>query len=254
MNWLLEPSVSTFGPEIDRLYYVILVITGVVFVLTEFLLIYFLIRYRKRDGQKAEYIHGSTRAEVIWTAVPFVIVLALGLMSKPVWDRIKDPSVFPDDAYEIRLLARQFEWESQYAGSDGDFDADDAFTVLNQLHIPANRPVILHLESQDVIHSLFVPAFRVKQDAMPGRSIPVWFEVTEPGEYELGCAELCGLGHYRMSGRVVVHPDDEFETWTSERRAGRSGSASTVAERDPPQRDPPDGSAESDESDGAGDG
>lgn len=231
MNWLLEPSVSTFGPDIDRLYYIILIITGIVFVLTEGLLVYFLIRYRKRDGQHAEYIHGSTRAEVIWTAVPFVIVLALGLMSKPVWDRIKDPSVFPDDAYEIRLVARQFEWESHYAGSNGSFDAEDGFSVLNQLHLPVDQPVILHLESEDVIHSLFVPAFRVKQDAIPGRTIPVWFEVTEPGEYELGCAELCGLGHYRMSARVVVHPQDEFDAWTAERMASRTGTPPSLAGR-----------------------
>lgn len=229
MNWLLEPSVSTFGADIDRLYYIILIITGIVFVLTEGLLVYFLIRYRKRDGQRAEYIHGSTRAEVIWTAVPFVIVLGLGLMSKPVWDQIKDPSVFPDDAYEIRLVARQFEWESHYAGSNGSFDADDGFSVLNQLHIPVDQPVILHLESEDVIHSLFVPAFRVKQDAIPGRTIPVWFEVTEPGEYELGCAELCGLGHYRMGARVVVHPQDEFDAWTAGRRASRPGTPRSLA-------------------------
>jgi cytochrome c oxidase subunit II len=223
MNWLLEPSVSTFGPDIDRLYYIILIITGIVFVLTEALLIYFLIRYRKRDGQKAAYVHGSTRAEVIWTAVPFAIVVALGLMSKPVWDRIKDPAVFPQNAFEIRLEARQFEWEAFYPGASGELGAEDGFSTLNQVHVPVNQPVILHLESTDVIHSFFVPAFRLKQDAVPGRTIPVWFEITEPGEYELGCAELCGIGHYRMDGRVFVHSQDEFDSWFLERRAAALG-------------------------------
>lgn len=238
MNWLLDPSVSTFGPDIDRLYYIILVITGIVFVVTEALLIYFLIRYRKRDGHRAEYVHGSTRAEVIWTAVPFVIVLALGLMSKPIWDQVKDPTMFPEDAYEIRLMARQFEWESHYAGADGDFDAEDAFTVLNRVHVPVNRPVILHLESEDVIHSLFVPRFRVKQDAIPGRSIPVWFEVTETGDYELGCAELCGTGHTQMQGTVTVHSEADFEAWMADRRVAARGSVEpALAGRSDPVED-----------------
>lgn len=235
MNWLLDPSVSTFGPDIDRLYYIILFITGVVFVLTEGLLVYFLVRYRRRPGQRAEYIHGSTRAEVIWTAVPFLILVALGLMSKPVWDRVKEPSVFPQDAYELRLVARQFEWEAHYPGANGDPDAPDAFSVLNRFHVPANEPVVIHLEAEDVIHSFFVPRFRLKQDAIPGRSIPIWFEITEPGEYDLGCAELCGLGHYSMDGMVIVQSRSEFDAWNAERRtaaleaagavvAGRSGS------------------------------
>ncbi len=223
MNWLLEPSVSTFGPEIDRLYYIILVITGIVFFITQFLLVYFLIKYRKREGRTAAYTHGSTRAEILWTAVPFVVVLMLALISKPVWDEIKDPALFPEDAYEVTVVARQFEWEAQYAGSNGEFDADDSFTVLNRLHVPVNQPVIVHLESADVIHSFFVPRFRLKQDALPGRSIPMWFEVTEPGEYELGCAELCGLGHYRMDGLVIVHTEEEFEAWKAERLAAAGG-------------------------------
>ena len=230
MNWLLEPSVSTFGPDIDRLYYIILVITGIIFLLTQFLLIYFLIKYRRRDGRKAEYTHGSTRAEILWTAIPFVIVLGLALISRPVWDEIKDPGLFPEDAYEVVVMARQFEWETHYAGSNGEFDAEDSFTVLNRLHVPVNQPVIVHLESEDVIHSLFVPRFRLKQDALPGRSIPMWFEITEPGEYELGCAELCGIGHYRMDGMVVVHTQEEFEDWKAERLAAAGGGAAEPEE------------------------
>lgn len=229
MNWLLDPSVSTYGPEIDRMYYIILVITGVVFVLTEFLLIYFLIKYRKRDGRKAEYIHGSTRAEVIWTAVPFVIVLALALMSMGLWERIKDPASFPEGAFEIMVEARQFEWAATYAGADGEFGTDDDFVLTNRMNIPANQPVILHLSSTDVIHSFFVPDFRVKQDALPGRTIPIWFEATTPGDYVLGCAELCGIGHYRMRGTITVQSTSDFEGWQQEQFAARAGEAPQVA-------------------------
>jgi cytochrome c oxidase subunit II len=228
MNWLLDPSVSTFGPDIDRLYYIILFITGVVFVLTEGLLIYFLIRYRRQPGRRAEYIHGSTRAEVIWTVVPFVIVVALGLMSKPVWDRAKEPSLFPEGAYELRVVSRQFEWEAHYPGANGNHDAPDAFSVLNRVHVPVNEPVIIHLESEDVIHSFFVPRFRVKQDALPGRSVPVWFEITEEGEYQLACAELCGIGHYRMDGVVVVQSRAEFDAWRTERQIAALNAAGAV--------------------------
>lgn len=226
MNWLLDPSVSTFGPDIDRLYYIILLITGVIFVATQALLVYFLIRYRRRDGQRAEYSHGSTKAEVIWTVVPFVIVLWLAIVSKNVWDQVKDPALIPEDAYEIGVMARQFEWISTYGGADGVLGTDDDFTLLNRLHLPVNRPVRIVLEAEDVIHSFWVPALRVKQDALPGHQIFVWFEITEPGEYTLACAELCGTGHFRMDGVVVAQSEDEFEAWKAERIAERAGDRS----------------------------
>lgn len=226
MDWILDPSFSTFGPEIDRMYYIILVITGIVFVATEALLVYFLVRYRKRDGQKAAYVHGSTKAEVIWTAVPFVIVLTLALMSRPIWDQTKNPDHFPENGYEIHLSARQFEWEATYAGSDGEFGTGTDFTLLNRLNVPVDRPVIIHLSAEDVIHSFFAPELRVKQDAVPGMVTALWFEVTEPGEYVLGCAELCGTGHFQMGGVIVAQSDAEFEAWEAEQVARIDGASS----------------------------
>ncbi len=221
MDWTLPTAVTTYAADIDRLYYLILVITGVVFLLTQFLLFWFLFRYRRREGVPAAYIHGSTKAEIAWTAVPFVIVVALGLMSKSVWDEVKDPARFPDGAYEIHVEARQFEWEARYAGGDGVFGTDADFTLLNRVHVPVNRPVVVHLTAADVIHSFFVPAFRVKQDAVPGMTIPIWFEVTEAGDYSLGCAELCGVGHFRMDGRVIALSEADFAAWEAERIAAR---------------------------------
>ncbi len=223
MNWFLPPSVSTFGPDIDRLYYIILVITGIVFVITEFALIYFLIKYRKREGHKAEFIHGSTKAEIIWTAVPAVIVVALGLMSAGLWTDIKDPSRIPAGSYELILNGRQFEWEAIYAGADGVLETGDDFTLLNQINVPVDRPVTVHLRAEDVLHSFFLPDLRVKQDAVPGMSIAVWFEATETGEYTIGCAELCGLGHYTMDGVLVVQSTSEFEQWETDQVAAVEG-------------------------------
>lgn len=217
MNWLLPPGASTFAADIDRLYYLILVITGIAFVVVEGGLLWFLIKYRARPGRKAHYTHGSLKAEVLWTAVTAVTVIVLGLMSGGVWDRIKGADSVPDGALPLAVLAKQFEWHVTYPGPDGRLGSPDDFTIRNQMHIPVNRPVSVRLTAEDVIHSFNVPAFRLKQDAVPGMEIVAWFEATEPGDYELGCAELCGLGHYKMRAVVTVHTAEDYERWLSER-------------------------------------
>lgn len=214
-SWLLPESFSTFGPEIDRIYYVILWITAVVFVLTEGMLLYCIVRFRHQEGRRAAFYHGSTRLEVVWTTVPLVIVVGLALMSKGVWDRVKRD--VPDGALEVIVSARQFEWHVTYPGEDGVLGGADDFTMRNQLHVPLNRPVVVHLRSDDVLHSFFLPELRVKQDAVPGKNIRVWFQATAPGEYTLGCAELCGTGHTTMSGTLTVHSPDDYEAWLRSR-------------------------------------
>ena len=216
MNWSLPESVSTFGAEIDSIYYLILAITGVIFFAVEALLVYFIIRYRHKEGRKAAFIHGNARAEVIWTVIPFLILVFLAFKSREVWVAVKDPARFPADALELRVAAKQFEWNVTYPGPDGRLDTGDDFVRRGQLRIPVNRPVRVTLTAEDVIHSFFLPEFRVKQDAVPGMEIPVWFEATRTGEFVLGCAELCGLGHYRMKGTVTVHTAEEFDAWQRE--------------------------------------
>jgi cytochrome c oxidase subunit 2 len=114
------------------------------------------------------------------------------------------------------LHAQQFEWTVTYRGPDGQLGTADDFTLRNQLHIPVNQPVVMRMTAEDVIHSFFVPAFRLKQDAVPGMTINVWFQATETGEYELACAELCGLGHYRMRAMVTVHSVDDYQRWLAD--------------------------------------
>ena len=171
MSWILPSSASTFAGEIDFLYYLILVITGIAFVVVEVGLIVFMIKYRARPGRKAEYIQGSTKAEIIWTAVPAVTLVIIGLMSGGVWNTIKGRNSVPADAIPYGLHAQQFEWNVTYRGPDGQLGTADDFTVRNQLHIPVNQPVVMRMTAEDVIHSFFVPAFRVKQDAVPGMTI-----------------------------------------------------------------------------------
>ena len=216
-SWMMPETVSTYGPAIDQMYYVILVITGVIFFLTEGILIAFLFKYRHKEGRKAAYIHGSTKAEVVWTVATFLIVLGIALASKSSWDLVKNPANFPTDAMQVMVTAKQFEWNVTYAGADGRLGTADDLTSRNQLHVPVNQAVWVNLRAEDVIHSFFIPAFRLKQDAVPGKEIPVWFEATKMGEYPLGCAELCGLGHYRMRGTVFVHSEAEFQSWAASR-------------------------------------
>jgi cytochrome c oxidase subunit 2 len=215
-SWILPGSASTFAPQIDRMYYIILIITGVVFFLTELLLLWFVFRYRHREGRRAEYIHGNVAAEVIWTAVPFVIVIWIALASRGVWASIKDPANIPADAIEVGVLASQFEWNVTYPGADGVLGTGDDFTSRNRLEVPVDRPVKVVLTAEDVIHSFWIRELRVKQDAVPGMEIMVWFEATETGEYTIGCAELCGTGHTRMRGTLIVHDSDGYQQWLSE--------------------------------------
>ena len=216
-SWMLPEGFSTVSGDIDFIYYVILWITGVIFVGTEALLIYFLVRYRHVEGRKAAFHHGSTKVEVVWTMIPLFIVIGLGIMSKGVWDRVKRE--VPPGGLGYIVTARQFEWNTTYPGPDGALGTADDFSTLNALHAPVGRPIVLTLRAEDVLHSFFIPEFRIKQDAVPGRDITVWFEATQPGEYTLGCAELCGIGHTTMNGAVTIYTAADYQAWAATQSA-----------------------------------
>lgn len=216
MSWWLPRQASTFGPSIDGLFTAILIITGIAFVVVEVGLVWFAIKYRGRPGRKAFYTHGFTKAEVIWTAIPAVTVVALGLVSNHYWVQMKGRNSVPPNAIPVGVLAKQFEWRFTHAGPDNQLNTADDITVRNQLHIPVNNPVLAHLEAEEVIHSFFVPEFRLKQDAVPGMHIAAWFQPTDTGQYEIACAELCGMGHYKMRARVFVHTADSYQAWMAQ--------------------------------------
>jgi cytochrome c oxidase subunit 2 len=217
LSWTLPPGASTFVDEIDWLYNAILVITAVAFFLVEGVLIWFLWKYRGRPGRRARYTHGNVRAEIVWTGVTAIVVVWIGLASAGGWHRIKGANSVPRDALPLAILAKQFEWHVTYPGRDGRIGSADDYSVRNQLHVPVGRPIVATLEAEDVIHAFFVPQFRVKQDAVPGMHIRVWFQPTQVGTFELGCAELCGLGHYRMRAVVTVHTQADYDRWVAER-------------------------------------
>ena len=210
LDWLPE-NISTYGGEIDKFFYIIYYITSAVFFLVSGAFLYFLVKYRYKEGQRAKYYHGNTALEIIWTTVTAVALLVLAFASKPVWSDIKQ-NVPPSDIV-VQVSGKQYNWEMLYPGPDRIFGTQDDYKVDNQLHVPKDKVVRLILKSQDVIHSLFMPHLRFKQDMVPGREILGWFEATKAGKYEIPCAELCGFGHSGMLGYLFVHTASDYEAW-----------------------------------------
>jgi cytochrome c oxidase subunit 2 len=217
--WRLPENVSTFGGEIDSMFNLIAWITIVVFFGVELLLLWFMFRYRARPGRKAVYTHGNSRMEILWTTATAAIVVFLGIISRGLWLEIKDPRRFPEPGLELIVRAKQFEWNTHYPGADGQLGTADDFVKRNQMSIPVNVPVRITLQSEDVIHSFYLPELRLKQDAVPGMDIPAWFQATRTGEFTVGCAELCGLQHYRMKGTLTVLSAEEFGAWNAQQVA-----------------------------------
>lgn len=225
-GWLPQ-NVSTFGGDIDFVFRLILYVVGFWFLLAEGTLLYFILRYRRKEGRRAFFNRGETRAELAWVVVPAVIVLGLDLgidaAGGPAWDRVKNH--IPAGEVEIRVTAKQFNWEFTYPGPDGKFDTGNDVTEENELHVPAGKIIHLTLTSKDVIHGFFLPNLRLKQDVVPGRRIPAWFEVPSPGTYPIACTELCGFGHYTMGGTLIVQSEADFRTWLKEHSSPATASA-----------------------------
>lgn len=197
--------------------------------------VYTLVRFRRSRHPKADY-QGVTGRATTWTEVAVVVVelILLVAFSIPAWaTRVRD--LPPEhDAVVIRVVAEQFSWNVRYPGPDGEFGTNDIslvaadnpigldrkfahaaddITTINQIVLPVDRPVIVQLSSKDVIHSFGIPVMRVKQDAIPGMMIPVWFTPTRTGDYEVACSQLCGLGHYRMRASLRVVSAGDYEQW-----------------------------------------
>jgi cytochrome c oxidase subunit 2 len=205
----LPHDISTFGPRIDFLFLLIFWITVITWLLVTVAMVAFMFMYRTKPGRKATYIEGSPNLELFWTAATAVILVVLALMSRSTWADIKEHGPPGDVFYKVN--AKQFNWEITYPGPDGKFGTADDVTRDNDFHVPVHKVVRIDLTSKDVIHSFFVPPLRLKQDAVPGREIKVWFEATETGQYEIPCAELCGFGHSGMKGTLYVDSQQDYE-------------------------------------------
>lgn len=233
----LPKGASTFAHEIDHAINLVHVLMGVMFVVWGIYFIYFLIKFRSGTKNPISYT-GFSKTIVPVSMIAFVAMFdAYMLLSSdiPFWKHLKTD--FPDDAEStvVRVVAQQFAWNIHYPGKDGQFGrsrpelvdekanpigldlddpaAKDDITTVGQLRIPVEKPVIIHLTTKDVIHSFFLPIMRVKQDAIPGMSIPIWFEPTRTGDWQIACAQLCGNSHYSMKGIFKVQNQADYAAW-----------------------------------------
>ncbi len=240
MNWGLPPDWSTKGHEIDRL---VGIVHWLVLALALFWLGFFLVAlWRFRAGRASAVGRRPSQARwPLWVALALFVAEAglLLFIEMPLWAERRE--LPPEDgSFVVRVVGEQFAWNFHYPGADGRFGltdpmlidafnpvgldlddeaaADDLVTI-NQLHVPAGQRVLLWLGSKDVIHNFYLPYMRVKQDVVPGRFTPVWFTPAREGVSEIGCAQLCGLGHYRMRGQLTVEPLGAFTVWYEDERA-----------------------------------
>lgn len=214
LSWLPN-DVSTYGHGIDHVMRIIYYTFGAALVLAEAVLIGFLVRYRRRTGVRATYQAGTRWKALAWILVPATIVLGLDLaidvVQSPVWDQIK--IFLPVADQTVRINARQYAWDVVQPGADGALDTPDDIKTDNVLTVPAGKKIVFELTASDVIHSLWIPNLRLKQDAVPGRTIRGWFEATTPGNYPIGCAQLCGVGHGLMKGELHVLAAADYQSW-----------------------------------------
>lgn len=214
-NHWLPVDISTHGHMIDHLFNFILILTGVVFIITELVLFWFMWRY---DGQTSreptKFMHGSHTLEVVWTILPASTLLFIAIYQMNAWadTKMRKPQIAPT----VEVTGRQFEWRLRYPGNDGQIGTPDDVFAVNELHVPVDEEILIDLKSQDVLHSFFLPNLRVKQDAVPGMKQPVWFRAKSEGAYDLVCAELCGWGHYKMKGRLVVESRRNYDAWLAQ--------------------------------------
>src|ERR1700733_11768882 len=216
-NFPLWPEqASTTARHVDALYIFLLIVTGMMTLLIFICLVYFAARFRSRPGVRAEQIEGSTPLEITWSTIPFLVFMVIFAWGAVVYFKERTP---PDDSTEVYVVAKQWMWKLEHAEGQRE---------INQLHVPVGRDVKLIMTSQDVIHSFFIPAFRIKQDVLPGRYTVEWFRATKPGTYHLFCAEYCGTQHSGMVGDIVVMAPAQYEAWMN---GGSTGPLSATGEK-----------------------
>jgi cytochrome c oxidase subunit 2 len=231
-RWWFPEAISEHGPSVDRQFVITIIVCGIAFAAAQIGLGWAVWKYRdSADKQRATYSHGNNRLEVVWTVVTAVVFISLAVMGQRVWASLHLHSA-PAGSYQIEVTAQQFAWNVRYPGKDTifgktdvqyiddatnpvgltDTDANGKDDVVGPtLVVPENRPVEIVLKSKDVTHSFWVPQLRFKQDLVPGMAIHVHFTATKVGKYELACAELCGMNHFKMKSYMLVLPQSDFD-------------------------------------------
>lgn len=213
----LVVQASTFADDVDNLILLVTVLVGVWFFLAEGMFFYLLWRFRHREGQPAMYIddHQEHGLMLTWIETPHRIILvcdvAIIIGALAVWSNVKMQMPVTDES--IRIVVQQWAWTFQHAGPDGKLDTADDIRMVDELHVQVGRKYRFEMTSRDVLHSFSIPVFRLKQDIIPGRTTEGWFEPTRAGEYDVQCAEICGIGHGIMPARLFVEYPEQHAKW-----------------------------------------
>ncbi len=227
MNWWFPGApMSRIGERIDWLFYVILAIVAVTFVGTQVALGYVLWKgATKAEDSSVAYNDGNHKLEVVWTIVPGIVLVFISVIQMDVWADFRITERYDEKARSegpwMEVNARQFEWRMRYPAPGQRLMNEEMPTdvhAVNEMHLPSGRPVIFNLRTMDVQHSFFAPELRIKQDAVPGKIIPMMVDIPTPGSYSLVCAELCGWGHYKMAATIVAEPEEEAKKYIRQRQ------------------------------------
>jgi cytochrome c oxidase subunit 2 len=207
---LFPPEASTIAPQMDALYFFMVLISLIGLTVVILLVTSFSVLYSKKRHPVATQIEGSTLLEATWTIIPLGLFLIMFVWGALIYFRVYTP---PANAMNIYVVGKQWMWKAEHPGGQHEIDA---------LHIPIGQPIQLTLISQDVFHSFSIPAFRVKREAIPGRYTSVWFQATTPGTYHLFCTQYCGTEHSHMVGDIVVLTPDDYKKWLADSTSGAS--------------------------------
>lgn len=203
------------APRVDMLYFFLIAVAVFFSVLIAALIVFFAVKYRRRSAdEQPKAIGVDVRLEILWIVIPFIIAMAMFFWGAVIYLSMAKP---PANAIPVYVVGRQWMWKFQHQNGKRE---------INELHVPLGQPVRLIITSEDVIHSLFIPAFRVKMDAVPGRYTSLWFEATRAGSHHLFCAEYCGTQHSQMAGQVIALSPPDYEAWLAQGATGREPLAS----------------------------
>lgn len=208
-------SASTYAQSIDHLIFLVAVLVGFWFFAAEGVLFWLMFKFRHREGHSSEYITGEEKHLTRWVTIPHLLVLVCDVViivvAIQVWMNVKQ--TLPPADQTVRIIAQQWTWSFQEPGADGVLDTADDIRTVGELHLKINTTYRFELISRDALHSFSVPAFRLKQDAVPGRTITGWFRPNRAGNYDIQCTQMCGLGHGLMAARVIVETPQEHSAW-----------------------------------------
>ena len=212
------PRASSFAGDIDQLVWIVTWIVGVWFVVVEAMFFWLMFRFRKKPGVPAQYITGKEKHLKNWINVPHNIILVLDVLlivaAIRVWVLIKQ--TMPPADHTVKVMAQQWAWTFTDPGPDNQLDTADDIRTTDELHVEVGKTYHFTLESKDVVHSFFIPVFRLKQDAMPGRIYTGWFKPILPGKFDIACTQICGIGHGVMGAQIVVESAEKHLAWMQE--------------------------------------